>query len=234
MWRAHSPTPATVLAVLALFVALGGTSYAVTSSGIPDAKGIFHGCVDRGSGALRLVGAGRKCQAANQRGKHSRVGELAIAWSQSGPAGMPGVAGSPGPPGQPGPSHGYSTQFANVNGIPLEADGTDHTLLSLTVPPGSYVVTAAFQGQTVPPDAVGNQFRYDCYLSTGGQFSQGGKIFARIDARVGMTSNVESYFPLNGGFTGAGPIELNCSAGNSHPLLALSGSMVAINVGALN
>ena len=47
------PSPALVIAVIALVVALGGGAYAL--SGVPDRNGVYHGCVDDKTGALRVV-----------------------------------------------------------------------------------------------------------------------------------------------------------------------------------
>ena len=44
---------ANVTATLALVLALGGGAYAV--QGIPDRTGVFHGCVNKRNGALRLM-----------------------------------------------------------------------------------------------------------------------------------------------------------------------------------
>jgi hypothetical protein len=78
------------LAAVALFVALGGTSYAV-SGGFVTKSGQLAGCVAK-SGVLRLA----------KPGHHCRKGETAIAWSVRGPAGAPGPKGESGPQGQPG------------------------------------------------------------------------------------------------------------------------------------
>ena len=86
------------VALLALFVALGGTGYAVLSGGIPDKSGVFHGCANRSTGALRLVSSASKCR--KKKGK--RPGELAVLWSQRGPAGAPGANGTNGTPGANG------------------------------------------------------------------------------------------------------------------------------------
>lgn len=53
-------------------------------------------------------------------------------------------------------------------------------------------------------------------------------------ARVGTSAGVESYPTFTGGFTGSGPIQLVCSAGNGHPLRVDGGSMTAVKVGSLN
>ena len=77
MRRIPVPNAASVVALLALFVALSGTGYALVTSGIPDTQGVFHGCVDRGNGNVRLVIAASKCHRAKGHGKHKYLGELA-------------------------------------------------------------------------------------------------------------------------------------------------------------
>ena len=52
------PSPALVVALLALFVALGGGALAATS--FIGSDGQVHGCVDK-KGHLKLVKAGAKC-----------------------------------------------------------------------------------------------------------------------------------------------------------------------------
>ena len=80
------PSPALVVALLALFVALGGGALAAT--GFIGSDGRVHGCVDT-KGHLTLVKAGAKC------GK----GKSAIAWNQRGRRGIKGVQGIQGVPG---------------------------------------------------------------------------------------------------------------------------------------
>ena len=96
------------IGMLALLVALGGTSYAAVSSA-PDRDGVFHGCVDPRTGALRVVDRANSCRKARKvrRGKKRvRVpAELAVLWNQTGPPGVqgpPGRDGAQGPPGQDG------------------------------------------------------------------------------------------------------------------------------------
>jgi hypothetical protein len=86
------PSPALVIAIAALFVALGGTSYAVISSStVPDSHGVFHACVNKSTGAIRIITASGKCHKAKGHGKHKRAGELAVHWSQTGPPGTNGT-----------------------------------------------------------------------------------------------------------------------------------------------
>src|SRR5439155_10581920 len=78
----------TVVAYLALFVALGGGALAATS--FVGSDGQIRGCVGK-RGQLTVL----------KRGKHCKKG-TAIAWSQRGPQGFHGEPGTPGTPGEPG------------------------------------------------------------------------------------------------------------------------------------
>jgi hypothetical protein len=90
-------TFANVTALLALVLAAAGGAYALS---VPDASGVFHGCVSRHTGTLRVVRAASSCH--RPRRSHGRVidpGEYAIAWNQQGPTGPQGPAGTTGPQG---------------------------------------------------------------------------------------------------------------------------------------
>lgn len=71
--RFRSPSPAMVVACVALVVALGGSAFAVTG-GFVGSDGQIHGCVAK-SGGLVLVKAGKKCP----------KGQSRIAWEQKAP-----------------------------------------------------------------------------------------------------------------------------------------------------
>lgn len=152
-----------------------------------------------------------------------RKKETAVALAEFGALGPQGAPGETGPRG---PSTGYVTSFEDDVDIP-ENDVV--TLLSLDVPPGSYVVTARLHGVTItdPDGAPATSYRYDCYLAAGDT------ILDDLWPRVGTEADVESYLTYIGGFTGAGPITFYCSAGNQHPLRALSGIMTAVAVDTL-
>jgi hypothetical protein len=200
--------PATAIAVLALFVALGGTTYAATS--LP----------------ANSVGPKQLKRAAVTPPKVA-LKTIALFKGQTGPPGPKGDPGPKGNPGPAGPSHGYSTGFTDSNPVTLTSAGENHTLMTLSVPSGHYIVIARLQGIT-GNDGGGNDFRYDCVLSGPA---------AAIDTpiyRVGQTNDAENYLTYAGGYSGAGPITLVCRSANVHTLTALSGSMVAIAVGALN
>jgi hypothetical protein len=79
---------ANVTALLALVFAIGGGAYALTS--IPDRSGVFHACVSKRTGVLRVVKSAHACH----KGKR---GEFAIAFNRQGRPGIAGKDGAPGP-----------------------------------------------------------------------------------------------------------------------------------------
>ncbi|MCW5892027.1 MAG: hypothetical protein KIT14_16000 [bacterium] len=152
-----------------------------------------------------------------------RKKETAVALAELGAL---GPKGDPGEPGPRGPSTGYVTKLQTFVDIP---DSSAVTLLSLDVPEGSYVVTARLHGVTItdPDGPPANSYRYDCYLTAGDT------TLDDLWPRVGTQAQIESYLTYVGAFTGAGPIVLACSAGNGHPLRAISGIMTAVAVDAV-
>jgi hypothetical protein len=87
-------TFANVMATGAMFVALGGGGYAAMTR-MPDANGVFHGCVSKRTGVLRVVAGAHSCTGGR---------DFAIAWNQRGQAGGKGGQGAPGPKGDPAPA----------------------------------------------------------------------------------------------------------------------------------
>ena len=84
-----------LVATGAIFLAIAGVAYAAVS-GIPDKAGVFHGCVSKRNGALRVVRSSKACKP----GTTGHPGEFAIAWNQQG---RPGPRGAQGKQGIPGP-----------------------------------------------------------------------------------------------------------------------------------
>src|SRR3954451_3970427 len=94
MRRLRKPSPALVVSLIALVVALGGFAIAA----VPDSRGRIAACYAKKGGTLRLL----------LKGSRWRGSERLVRWNQQGPTGargepgQPGAAGEPGAPGQPG------------------------------------------------------------------------------------------------------------------------------------
>jgi hypothetical protein len=84
------------IAILALFVALGGSSYAaVSADGSGRAKRTIYGCVGENTGRLRIVDSPIRCGSLESPISFNREGER-------GPKGNKGNPGRRGPAGAPG------------------------------------------------------------------------------------------------------------------------------------
>jgi hypothetical protein len=85
LFKSLRPSPALVVAIVALALAAGGVAYAT----IPDSNGTIHGCYDSG-GNLRVIdtNVGPKCPR----------GYTSLDWNQTGPPGPQGPTGAEGPP----------------------------------------------------------------------------------------------------------------------------------------
>src|ERR1700694_406946 len=115
------------LTVAAVAAVLAGGGWAIAAS----SSGVIAACSGKKGGALRIA---NKCKKSGR----------SVPWSQHGPRGPQGPAGATGAPGPTGPagaagatgpSHGYSTGLSAE--VTLEAAGSLHTLMSLSVPTGS-------------------------------------------------------------------------------------------------
>jgi hypothetical protein len=85
------------IALLALFVALGGTSFAAARPG-DGSQDVIHGCIADGNGRLRVVDPGARCGTHETPISFNREGRRGL----QGPAGKTGEAGAPGPAGADG------------------------------------------------------------------------------------------------------------------------------------
>jgi hypothetical protein len=109
-------TYANVVVTLALILAMTGFAAAA----IPDAGGAIHGCYQKRTGVLRVIGAGRRCS----------KGEKPISWNQQGPRGRDGsngtngTNGSNGTPGTPGINGTNGATNVTVNKASVAVPGT--------------------------------------------------------------------------------------------------------------
>ena len=82
-----------MLGVAAAALLLTGVALGVTGNAYTDANGVYHACVNQGSGLVRMLAAGEAC----------RPNEVAVDWNQVGPQGPQGVQGPKGDTGPQGP-----------------------------------------------------------------------------------------------------------------------------------
>lgn len=132
-----------VAAITSLGVA--GASYAAVNS-IPSPSGVFTGCYNKTSGALRLIdpARGQHCAATetqvtwNQKGQTGPAGPAGPAGPQ-GPQGVPGATGPVGPQGPQGPTGPglLAWAYVNANGTVASSSGN----VTVANPgPGSYCI----------------------------------------------------------------------------------------------
>lgn len=137
-------SPLFALAALAA-AAAGGIAYA----SIPDANGVIHACYSAngtgipGGTPLKIVDTG------------CTNGQAEVTWGQVGPQGPQGPqgekgdqgdTGDPGAPGAPGISAAYTNYAEDWEPI---GDGLTRTVASVTVPAGSYTLSAAVKAVDV-------------------------------------------------------------------------------------
>jgi hypothetical protein len=103
-----------------LIAIVGGLALAgIVYASIPDSNAVIHGCYAKNNGGLRVIdtGAGQSCNTNK---------ETPLSWNQSGP------------PGAPGPSDAYTVEGSGQ----VPDDGTHFTVASMSLPHGSFVVSA--------------------------------------------------------------------------------------------
>ena len=121
------PSPALLVAIVALVVALGGVAYAT----IPDSGGVIRGCFDSG-GNLKVIDTGK--------GQSCAKGFTPLNWNQQGPKGDTGAQGPAGPAGANGVS-GYDVETRSIS-IPPGGSQT-----GVQCPNGKAAISGGWDGQ---------------------------------------------------------------------------------------
>jgi hypothetical protein len=106
------PSPAVVIAMIALLVALGGTAYGVSAKHYPYWTGVD--IVDHSLTGIDIQNGSLGPVVLSSRARKALKGNLGPAGPQ-GPQGNPGVNGQPGPKGDPGPINLYYKYGTIVN-----------------------------------------------------------------------------------------------------------------------
>jgi hypothetical protein len=103
------------------------------------------------------------------------------------------------------------TSSLYVHNEPDTSITTDTLLGTLTLPAGTYFVTASTGGVN---NDVTNATRFECWLANGATLIDYGKV--RLEANTGATSLIFAKMPMNASLTLAAPgtVTLNCTSVN--------------------
>jgi hypothetical protein len=171
--RVRSHLTGNLLAYIALFVALGGTSYAVARlpANSVGAKQIKRNAV-RSSDVKNFALLARDFKRGElPKGARGPKGDPGSK-GDPGPKGEPGARGSAGPRGERGPSDLFAAAFLPVS-IPPTAT-TPFSLADIDLPAGSYIVTA----NAYVRNGVATQQGLTCAIGTPGLTDAGDRDFA--------------------------------------------------------
>jgi hypothetical protein len=199
--RLQRPSFANVVSLIALFVALGGTSFAVVK--LPKnsvrAKQIAPGAVGSSEVKDRSL-----------LSKDFKPGQL--------PVGVRGATGPQGPQGTPGVSRGFQGAGSSGN-VGSSLFGT--TVAKLAVPPGKYFVTTNYEADTA--DGVAGSIQCRLINGVGGA---GSSAIARDQTiAVGATENItmSGLFAVTPGQN----MELQCSRSGASALVRVVEANIA-------
>ena len=139
-FRIPTPSPATVMAFIAVLFAMGGLAMAA----IPASNGTIKGCYKKNKGTLRVVSDKKKC----------KKSERTLTWNQRGATGQAGSQGTQGPAGDTGAA-GTARAWAHVfgngtvdasKGMEVAREGTGQYCVKTPFTPKALVVTPRWQG----------------------------------------------------------------------------------------
>lgn len=185
------PSPSLVISIVALCVALGGTSYAVVK--LP--KNSVGGAQLRAN----AVDSG-KVRDRSLRAKDFALGQLPA--GAQGPAGATGPAGERGPQGERGPSEAYLARGSAPIGL---VPGAGVEVAAISVPAGAYTVTAT--GFVYANDAGPNDGRDQIVCTV---FDAADHAVAGMPSQVTLSAPTQ-FLVLGAGDAVAGKLRLTCS-----------------------
>jgi len=198
-----------IVALVALFAALGGTAVA-TRYLVTSPKQLKPGVITE-----RLL-------AHSVRVKLARVGNTGNT-GPAGPVGPKGAKGDQGEQGPIGPSAGYS-----ASGVPADLPSGLNPVASVDVPAGNYLVHANVDlTLTTGAGPVTQQCQLDV--------DNGSTVLEQVAATIAAT-NTEVVIPLDGATTlsAAGTLHLECTKPTSKTIHVNAARLTAVKLGSLN
>lgn len=221
-----------VAGTVTVLVGVGTAAGAAIAAG-PVSSGVVSACyktvaASNGSHAVLLENTGHTCPSGythvtwNQKGQTGPQGQI-------GPQGQPGPQGQTGPEGPPGPSAGFT---ASTDDIGLANGTTDTSVVSLTLPAGSYIV----QAKLVPFISSGVDSMHCDLLDTDGitVLDQDYATLNAITDSFGDTfgdTTIGLLAPLT---TSGGTISVGCEDNQSGVMTMFRNDLQAIQVGGLS
>lgn len=227
--RSHL-TFSNVVALLALFVALGGGAYAAVGNPFVSGSGKIQGCVK--NGALDVVKAG----------KHCPKGTTSLSFSQTGPKGKTGTAGTS---SAAGTLAAYFAYGAGAGVVFSNTAGTATQILAKTgVPAGTYAITGKVNldaADTHPGTGAQVTCELDDVPSSGATVGDSDGWTPYTQALIGnnFQSQATLAFGLDLTTTGTTTIAIKCTdlandnATSAFTLTATNAEISAVRVGAL-
>jgi hypothetical protein len=159
---------ANVVSLIALFVALGGV--AVASNVFVSSTGVIKGCV-AANGTLRIVKPGHACPS----------GSKVLPFNQRGAAGRPGPDGT---------THGYlgvANGPVDITADVLEQQINLQTIGQLSLPAGTFAITAKAGYKVIGPAGTSTEVGFDCRLRDS---IEGPRDFATVGGWLGAPNSV--------------------------------------------
>jgi hypothetical protein len=213
----------TAAAVAVAAVVVGG---GVAVAAAPDPAGVITGCVNTGSGHLRVIEATDPCKPNetriqwNQEGPAGAVGPAGAAGAvgpagPAGPSGAPGEKGDPGDPGpagpqgEPGPAGAGVASFEELDGLPCR-QGTERAgvirvvygagdVASMRCETGEGVPLTVSVGGTGQGRVTSDPLGIDCGSDCAEQFNAGTPVTLRA-----RPAGVDRFVEWTGACSGAG------------------------------
>jgi hypothetical protein len=237
-------TPGTVLAAVALFVALGGAAYAAGGNPFVGPGFVIHGCVTKG-GTFKVVKPSKSCPkhstalpisqvglpgAAGKTGAAGRAGAAGAAGAagHNGAVGATGPAGAAGATGPTGNAIGYSAT-TGATGVDISgATGqTGKTIVSKSLPAGNYILSGKVEID-MSDTAAGGRAWVECAL--GDTPSGGGSIVTDI-SNVSRVVDYPVTNPVQGIAFSTLPFTLATNTGDHPSTAAISCVIQDANAG---
>jgi hypothetical protein len=210
----HRPSPALVVSIVALVVALGGTSYAAVT--LPT-NSVGSAQIKRGGVKASDIAANAVRSATvkdhSLLGKDFKAGEL--------PAGPQGPSGAKGANGANGAAAGFTDAVASRT---LATFSGEQTIATLNLPAGDYLLSAKMWLE----NPTGGAVIPACFLRAGSDFDE---TRAFLEVNGGGSSNAAALpFELGHTFAAPGAVTLTCDVVGVAGVLAQDPRISAVQV----